>query len=119
MNTLVKEFLLSEIRNSGFQQEIESLPVGNESGPKSLVWFSMTALNKLGVNPKSQYNTPLGIYCYPLTAKYKEHLLKGTLPFAGNQPYVQLFKIKSDARILNINTYSESEYEQDKKILEL
>ena len=40
-------------------------PDGPENLPQYA--FTMTQLNKVGVNPKSEYNTPLGVYFYPLT----------------------------------------------------
>ena len=32
-----------------------------------LYFVSMTKVDKLGINPTSKYNTPLGIYAYPLS----------------------------------------------------
>ena len=30
-------------------------------------YISFTAIDKIGINPRSTYDTPVGIYCYPLT----------------------------------------------------
>jgi hypothetical protein len=48
---------------------------------------------KFGVNPSSQYNTPYGIYSYPLNQSIFRQLADGTLPFAQNEPYILLFKV--------------------------
>jgi hypothetical protein len=49
---------------------------------------------KFGVNPRSaeKYNTPYGIYAYPLTPSIFRSLSDGTLPFAQNEPFILLFK---------------------------
>ena len=80
-----------------------------------LYFVSMTAVDKLGINPTSKYDTPLGIYSYPLS--YVLHrveskmadLSSGTptlasLPFAGKQPYVNLFKTDYNRNIVCLNS---------------
>jgi len=47
---------------------------------------------KFGLNPKQIYNTPHGIYSYPLTKRILSDLKLGQLPFAQNEPYILLFK---------------------------
>jgi len=47
---------------------------------------------KFGVNPTSTYNTPFGIYAFPLTQEIFSQLKDGTLPFAQNEPYILIFK---------------------------
>lgn len=111
--TAINSFIVNEIRNTGFEQEVDSLPVGDESSPKTLLWFSMTAINKLGVNPQSTYDTPIGIYCYPLTEEYKEKLFTGNLPFAARQPYIQVFGVKPSTKMLELAKYSQENYNQD------
>ena len=54
---------------------------------------------KVGINPKSKYNTPNGIYSYPLTTKIYRDMSRGELPFAQNQPYFSIFKISEGAKI--------------------
>jgi hypothetical protein len=50
------------------------------------LFVSFTEIDKLGINPGSRYDTPLGIYAYP--AKYVMHRIgnereAARLPFAG------------------------------------
>lgn len=59
------------------------------------LFVSFTSVDKLGINPASKYHTPLGIYAYP--AKYVVqavgiHNQMHNLPFAGESPYVSIFK---------------------------
>ena len=63
------------------------------------VFVSFTMLDKLGINPKSRYNTPLGIYAYPgeyVWGKIGDSDSMTKLPFAGNQPYVNLFSVNGN-----------------------
>lgn len=55
--------------------------------------ITMTSLNKLGVNPLSEYKTPFGIYLYPLTSEIYSDLLKNTLPFASEQSNVSIVRL--------------------------
>lgn len=71
------------------------------------LFVSFTKLPKLGINPGSKYNTPLGIYAYP--ADYVVETTKGKyamseLPFAGNQPYANIFQGRGN--IVDLNTIS-------------
>jgi hypothetical protein len=67
------------------------------NGPENLPQyaFTMTQLNKVGVNPKSEYNTPLGVYFYPLTHEMHQSLINNTLPFAGEMENVNLVKLNN------------------------
>jgi hypothetical protein len=51
-------------------------------------YVTFTKVDKLGINPRSDYNTPLGIYAYPIKYVIDE---EGDVPFAGNNPYIQVF----------------------------
>jgi hypothetical protein len=81
------------------EQELSELEkyIGSSNNPK--FFFSMTQIDKLGINPQSKYSTPIGIYAYPLTAEYYKILINSNLPFAGDQPHIQLFT-------MNVPTYN-------------
>ena len=60
-------------------------------------YISFTAIEKLGVNPKTKYNTPVGVYCYPL--EYAMKLMGpgqsgNAMPFAGESKFANLFYVK-------------------------
>lgn len=82
-------------------------------------FISFTTEDKLGINPRSPYDTPLGIYTYPLAAIWKKERVSmykniGTsVPFAGNRPYVWLVKIKPNANIVDMEEYYDPDYERD------
>ena len=69
----------------------------DENGEDTFVSF--TSVDKLGINPKSKYDTPLGIYTYPLSYVLREigeyDSPKHVLPFAGDAPFVNVFTADS------------------------
>jgi hypothetical protein len=73
------------------------------------VGISMTDIDKLGINPQSDYNTPIGVYFYP--AEYYIHLKsKGeALDFKDDAPYIQIFEFPQPA--LQIDTMSDDDYQ--------
>lgn len=79
-------------------------------------FVSFTSIEKLGINPTSRYNTPLGIYCYPSlyvfkrTIKNGKDVAMGSLPFAGNEPNVNIFSVNGN--MLLINKMSQDEYDR-------
>ena len=80
---------------AAFQGEIvkrltEAEYADEDNRPKAFVQFSN--LNKLGLNPRTIYNTPLGIYAYPLSFDIMEQIAKGSLPFAQDRKYAILFR---------------------------
>jgi hypothetical protein len=88
----------------------QSKELQNNSGILNC-FISMTKEPKLGINPVSTYNTPLGIYAYPLEYAYElagnTHLKE--LPFAGNHPYFNLFRIKG--KVVNLNRMDKTEFD--------
>lgn len=62
-------------------------------------YISFTEINKIGINPQSKYETPLGIYAYPLIEffdvyKPKDNYKLGLFaPFAGESAYVNIIKV--------------------------
>ena len=66
--------------------------------------FTMTSVAKVGLNPRSEYDTPAGIYFYPLTSENLSDLMDDTLPFAGDLEYVSLVKLKDTFKWLNVQS---------------
>lgn len=69
------------------------------------VFITFTDIDKVGINPQSKYNTPIGIYCYPLVEFAYRHLpdfpnkemysnsVGEYAPFAGHSKYVSFLKL--------------------------
>lgn len=74
------------------------------------LFVSFTKIDKLGINPKSQYDTPLGIYSYPaayIQEKIGTRSMMSDLPFAGEEPFANIFN--SSGNIVNLNDMSDGD----------
>jgi hypothetical protein len=56
--------------------------------------FTMVDIEKVGLNPRTKFNTPAGVYFYPLNQEYYEKLVKNKLPYASEKPYVGVVRLK-------------------------
>lgn len=73
------------------------------------LFVSMTTVDKLGINPQSKYDTPIGIYSYPVSyviSKTRTSDNFGNLPFAGKAPYINIFTLSN---VLNIDDMTASD----------
>ncbi|MEI7488797.1 MAG: hypothetical protein WCJ72_15595, partial [Chryseobacterium sp.] len=66
--------------------------------PENLV-VTFTKIDKVGINPTSGYDTPLGIYLYPLNYVIERQLY---MPFAGNKPYFNVCEFTRPEKILHM-----------------
>jgi hypothetical protein len=56
-------------------------------------YATFTSLPKVGVNPRSPYRTPIGVYCYPLDdSEVADQVKENMLPFAGDAPYINVLR---------------------------
>ncbi len=77
---------------------------GSAAGPDgSKIAQKAPAIPKFGINPGSQYNTPNGIYSYPLNSAMFRKFKHGELPFAQDKPYFSIFKVQEGANIVTIS----------------
>lgn len=109
--------LLESRSNSAYNQKIPIMELINDEYKKTTdkicdipnLFMSITDIEKLGIFPKSSYNTPLGIYSYPVN--YVVQMVKGAslarLPFAGDKPFVNVFK--AGGNLLDLNKINETE----------
>jgi hypothetical protein len=73
--------------------------------------LSFTDIDKIGINPKYGYNTPLGIYLYILTPE-TYNMIKNRTTFATDRPYVTIAKMNNN-KILIFLYYTESDFNSD------
>lgn len=79
------------------------------------LYISYTSLKKIGINPRSRYNTPNGIYTYQLDYALPRILKSNTLtnvPYMGEQPYVWV--IKPTAKVLVLTEYDNFQEDVEK-----
>lgn len=67
----------------------------------------------VGVNIKTEYDTPLGIYCYPLDSSF----VSDRVPFMGDSKYITVFKPTND-NYIRTSKYSKGNFFSDVKKLE-
>lgn len=74
------------------------------------LFISLTSVDKLGINPRSMYDTPLGIYAYSVDYVFNRVTSSLTkLPFVGNAPYVNIFEASNPSKILVLNTMTQDD----------
>lgn len=88
------------------------------------VGLSMTHVDKLGINPRSSYQTPVGIYSYPFKWAYDaakpKKSFKWVLQFESNAPYINLFTWKKSANILDLVFMGKTQFDYySKKLVEV
>jgi hypothetical protein len=87
------------------------------------VYISFTTVNKLGLNPVNRFDTPTGIYSYPLSVvwtKYNIDKRKSmrVLPFATNRKYIQVFRRDDAGRFVDgLENYDDIDLDNDLSIL--
>jgi hypothetical protein len=85
--------------------------------------FTMVSIPKVGLNPNTKYNTPAGVYFYPLTQDYYEMLIENQLPFVSNAPYCGLVELnwsdKSKWLIFDLSRQGSKTEEDLSKAIEL
>jgi hypothetical protein len=82
------------------------------------LFVSFTDLDKLGINPTSKYNTPIGIYAYPaeyVLKKIGEKDSTEKLPFAGDKPWVNIFR--ATGNVVDLDTIDSDTVSQYLKTL--
>lgn len=104
--------------NEYIRRAVASAQPLSNTGFKNL-FVSFTKLPKLGINPQSRYNTPIGIYAYPgeyvieKTTKYGDKsstFSMQELPFAGDQPWANIFRARSGANIIDLRQFTGAQY---------
>ncbi len=120
------DMLLCELRsNPDRNPRVGILDVLRQYRDRSDVFVTFTKLNKLGINPQSKYQTPLGIYAYPVKELYVKYLgstyisksaknLTDYIPFAGDEPYATFFTCPGQPGLIdNFAQYTESDLDRD------
>jgi 8-oxo-dGTP pyrophosphatase MutT (NUDIX family) len=92
---LIKESLQEELKiSSNPDRDMIMSAIGD---PNFLVSF--TDVQKVGINPRTNFNTPAGIYGWHWTKNIVDRASKNKI-FGSKRPYAQLLKIKEGAKVL-------------------
>ena len=76
-------------------------------------YIHFAKFQKIGVNPRSAFSTPIGIYAYPLTKRIFEDGLANKIPFASSEPYIVVFKATNPQKLLQFRFYNDQKYLED------
>jgi hypothetical protein len=82
------------------------------------VFISFRSINKIGINPLSRYNTPNGIFAYPVKQMW-DALKNDKIPFAGDSPFVYVFRVKPQKGfVADLKDYGSADFDKDMKKIE-
>lgn len=107
-------------RNPHLNPKVDALDAFSMYANKPNMFVTYTNEFKVGINPNTRFDTPVGIYSYPLDYVLKKAYSKGSVfgaaPFASTAKYVHLFQ-QTSRNIFDLTHYGRSQYELDKKKL--
>jgi hypothetical protein len=78
--------------------------------------FTMTELEKVGINPHYNFDTPLGVYFYILNKRNYWKVINDQDSFAASRQFFTIAKVNM-SKVLNIQTYSPNQLKKDYIIL--
>ena len=64
-------------------------------------FFTFTNFVKVGMNPRSGYDTPNGIYCYPSNILEELGGKMHKVPYAQNAPYIHVLRLRSNKGVVD------------------
>ena len=88
------------------------------TGQKPTHYMHFSDLNKIGIKPQSQYETPLGIYFYPVNEEILGQLEKGKIPFASEREFLHVVKPNEGSEVLYVDE-SFTEQNLNEKLVKL
>lgn len=108
---IINEELLEARRNPELNQKASSIDILSKYVNQKDIFISFTDIDKLGINPQTPHSeaSPNGIYGYPLSDVLPNMIKAGTVkavPYAGERPYIWIFKPKSGVKITNFDNIS-------------
>lgn len=116
--------LLEKRKNPEMNPKISAYEALKKYKDDSDIYISFTLLDKIGINPDSSYQTPSGIYCYPLKESwnklkiYEKKSIGGNFPYVSRYPYIWVLRNKSNSFIDDMaSDYSTNDFDNDIKIL--
>ena len=117
-----KQFVHEARRNPELNPKVGATDYLRKYKDRDDIYISFTKIPKLGLNPKSDWDTPIGVYTYPLKqfwvyyAVEKHKTVKLAAPFAGSSPFIQILKGKhSKGFIKDFSKYTERDLQKDKE----
>lgn len=67
--------------------------------------------HKIGIYPQSGYDTPLGVYAYPLSYVLEKN---GLVEYGNRRPYMVILRAREMDKVLDLARYTAEQYAKDK-----
>lgn len=113
-----RKFLSEKRAHADLNQKISVYDQLKQYKGQSDIFVSFTEIEKIGINPRSNYSTPNGIYTYPIDYildNVRENSVSGAVrinvPFAGDKPNIFVVKNKRPDSTLFISDFNQADYE--------
>ena len=110
-------FLIEKRRNPDKNPKIPAYKALEKYKDDEDVYISFTDIDKIGINPRSKFNTPLAIYTYPLKEIWGgfDHNAKHVkVPFAEKSPYIWVVKEKKEKFVKDLySDYTSADFDRD------
>lgn len=118
MDLTFKQYLTEARKNPELNPKIAAMQTLEKYKDDPNVYISYRSINKIGINPNSRYNTPNGIYAYPLKEmwdKLKREGKASAVPFAGENPYIYVLKYVGTGKFVNdmYTEYTNVDFDRD------
>ena len=99
-NRLIREYLRHSLDEDAYRRHTgkdfdvkERIAEYVDDSQTPEYYFTMTSIDKVGINPKTTYKTPVGICSYPLNSKYYKMLVSDKLPFVSKAPHCTILQL--------------------------
>jgi hypothetical protein len=73
------------------------------------VYVTFSTLNKVGVNPKITYFTPVGIYAYILDDEFIQQFSSKSIEFAADRPFIHVLRPTAGANIVHLQSVTQEQ----------
>jgi hypothetical protein len=99
----IQEILLERSNRSGQDQILKYV---NDSN----IFVTFTIVNKIGINPKSDFQTPLAIYTFPLKEAWQQYQSLDRFPFVTGRPYIWVISPTKPTR--DVSEFNQAELDK-------
>lgn len=115
---LLKDIISELRRNPELNPKIPALQALSKYKDDDSYFITFTTIEKVGLNPRSPFSTPVGLYAYKLKDVYGELESKNYL-FGVDRPFVNVIQLTTN-RVLDLENYSNksSDLQKLRKIYE-
>lgn len=114
----LKDILNELRRNPELNPKVPALKSLEKYKDNDSYFITFTSIEKVGLNPKSPFSTPVGVYAYKLKDVYEELMDKNYL-FGVDRPFVNVIQLNTN-KILDLENYTDKskDLQKLKKIYE-